>query len=571
MHRRTDPDHDAVCESSARHRLIVAPPGTGKTHLSVRLAAHAAEGLPPTSRVLLLTFSNQARAQLEREARAALSSTARRQVEATNYHRFFWRGVSAYRRALKLPEKLRIVTSRQRFAAVAAVDVDLARELADSHLLENLLEHRFPEFRDSRTPPESALATVLDAIQGELRAGRLVFDDLGGLFWTLLEEYPSVAGAYATRYPIVIADEHQDASGLQDALVRRLGREGRYVLADPWQLIHGFRGASAERLDRHSDECDAQFTLKTPHRWHASPRSGRWLLAVRGRLEGCPSDAPPPPGLVVVQTDPKRGAGAVKFETRMAVRNAWNAGIRSIAVLACTNRDVADLRDYLARQGLFPRQLGGGQDLEEACGDIEELPGLSTPQAVAERVLDRVKSLVPTAADQLERARGRLEKDEVKLARSRGLVREILAQVVPIYECGSAYFFEAVSGAVEVCRRRDHHVPRVAALQAIQGTALSSANSGAEVGTLLEQYANEVMTIRHQAPQAATGVFVMTVHQAKGKEFEAIVLAYATDRYFPDDAAGQRLFYVALTRASQRWILVSPKPVLTRLVRHLSP
>src|SRR5438067_13609285 len=38
------------------------------------------------------------------------------------------------------------------------------------------------------------------------------------LFWTLLETYPTLAEGYASRYPVVIADEHQDASELQDAV-----------------------------------------------------------------------------------------------------------------------------------------------------------------------------------------------------------------------------------------------------------------------------------------------------------------------------------------------------------------
>ena len=54
-----------------RHQVIVAPPGTGKTHLSVRLAGRLADGLAAHERVLLLTFSRQARAQLEREARGS--------------------------------------------------------------------------------------------------------------------------------------------------------------------------------------------------------------------------------------------------------------------------------------------------------------------------------------------------------------------------------------------------------------------------------------------------------------------------------------------------------------------
>lgn len=67
------------------------------------------------------------------------------------------------------------------------------------------------------------LTRLVSSIRNELEAGRLVFDDFGALFWQLIHEYPTIGDAYRRKYPIVIADEHQDASGLQDAVVRELG------------------------------------------------------------------------------------------------------------------------------------------------------------------------------------------------------------------------------------------------------------------------------------------------------------------------------------------------------------
>ncbi len=47
----------------------------------------------------------------------------------------------------------------------------------------------------------------------------------------------------------------------------------------------------------------------------------------------------------------------------------------------------------------------------------------------------------------------------------------------------------------------------------------------------------------------------MTAHQAKGKEFDAVVLVNATAAHFPDSDEGRRLFYVAITRASKAWTI----------------
>jgi hypothetical protein len=218
-----------------------------------------------------------------------------------------------------------------------------------------LAEQRFEPFRDERTPETEALDRILHAVTQEHRAGRLVFDDLGALFWTLLESYPVLDRAYKTRYPVVIADEHQDASALQDAVVRRLASRRLLVLADPMQLIYGFRGSRPERLERHMAEADHRFELRTPHRWHGTQHAGRWLLAVRARLLD-QLDATPPPDALQVFT--AAYVNQMKAAVKQQVARAFREGMETIAVIAVFNKEVRDLRGYLSGAGLYPRQLG---------------------------------------------------------------------------------------------------------------------------------------------------------------------------------------------------------------------
>lgn len=168
-------------------------------------------------------------------------------MEVTNYHRFIWRAVLAHRRALGLPLDVQIGSRRQRLKTLREADAAVVRRLRDrKDLLDVIAEHRFEDFRDERTPRAETLDRLLAAVDQEQRAGRLVFDDLGALYWQLLESFPAIEAAYRARSPVVIADEHQDASELQDALVRRLGHRRLIILADPMQLIYGFRGSNPE-------------------------------------------------------------------------------------------------------------------------------------------------------------------------------------------------------------------------------------------------------------------------------------------------------------------------------------
>jgi superfamily I DNA/RNA helicase len=569
---RPDADHDAVCASRVGHQLVVAPPGTGKTTVSVRLAAELLPELEAHARVLLLTFSNQARTQLEREAYRQLSPATRNRIEITNYHRFLLQGVASYRRALGLAERLDLGSSKRRLEALEVVDRDAVRSLDRDHtgLIDSLGEHAFELFRDERTPPAELLGPLLEVVDAEQRAGRLVFDDLGALFWRLLEEFPIVERAYVVRYPVVIADEHQDASGLQDALGRRLGTTRLTVLADPMQLIHGFRGARVERLERHREQCDEELMLSTAHRWHGSEHLAEWLLAVRARLMGEQAEVARPQELVLVQTNAAHGTGPIKAQIRVAIHRSRDAGLRRIGVIVTTNTDARDIRSYLTREGLRPRQIGGN-DFEEARIDIEQLPLLADPRTLSLHALERLQALVPALAPNVvTQIRGRLREDSIHLAGAGDVAGCVLRAFECLYTQGAPAYFQAVVGALDGLVERDYHFPRAEAVRALRDTAQALAGQDADVDAAIAAYADRVVVAAHiTAPRLGNGVFVMTAHQAKGKEFDTVILANPLERNYPDTAEGRRLFYVAVTRATSRWVVVAPDANATPLLQTL--
>lgn len=567
---RPDPDHDAVLESQAKHLVVTAPPGTGKTFLSVRLAGALAPLLPAGGRVLLLTFSNQARTQLEREAARQLTPELRRRVDVTNYHRFFWHGVLAYRRALRLPMRLDIGSRRRREDALCRVDEELVKELRRAEgLIDCLAEHAFPELRDHRTPNEETLQRLLPIVAEEQRRGRLVFDDLGALFWSLLGRFPAVEEAYRCRYPVVIADEHQDASALQDAVVRRLAHDRLVVFADPMQLIHEFRGASRDRVMGHVAECEEHLTLNTPHRWYGSVELARWLLAVRARLEGEARPGPSPPQLRIEDSPVDRGFNGMKPLVRNAVARAFQEGARTVAVMARANREVAELRSYLCRAGQFPRQIGA-EDFEEARGDIEQLPLLADSQTIALHAVDRLEALVPTLRTPLlTQVRGRLGPADINMSRAGSEAGLILRALEPIYDKGPGAYFESVVTALKALASGGHHLPRLEAVRALRITAEATEKEPVDLDLALERYAAAVLAATYTAPRMDRGLFVMTAHQAKGKEFDAVILGDAMERFWPDDHDHRQLFYVVITRASRSWAVVAPDRGASPLLAYL--
>jgi DNA helicase-2/ATP-dependent DNA helicase PcrA len=558
---RWDAEHDAIIACQARHQLVVAPPGTGKTFLSIRVAASVAAELPEHARVLLLTFSRQARSQLEREAARQLAREERARIEITNYHRLAWQAVMAYRRCLNLPDVLDIGSTRRRAAVLRDGCPDgFAAIKEHDGLIDSIAEHTFPALRDQRSPPADLRDALLAIVASEQRAGRLVFDDLGALFWRLLEEHPAIAAAYANRYPAVIADEHQDASCLQDAIVRRFGTHRLVVLADPLQLIHGFRGANLDRLRAHWRDSHARHELHTPHRWHGRQQEGAWLLALRERLQDRLASAPRPDGLTCVRYPADRGQNGAIFHTRIQILALRKQGHESIAVLVRNNQDVARVRDNLVKNGLFPRQLGGTRDFEEAREDIEQLPLLVDAFSLVDHARKRLLVLVPSipgnVAAQLQR---RLNPEGPDRKGAKAEAAELLACFEPLYGTGAGAYFHAMDRLLATCARLGYHLPRADATAAIRQTASALAKQ-VDLADAVGTYGGQVLAVSHSVPaRTDRGLFVMTAHQAKGKEFDAVVLYCLDERFWPDDGdEHRRLFYVAMTRATRSWRLIAP-------------
>jgi superfamily I DNA/RNA helicase len=140
----------------------------------------------------------------------------------------------------------------------------------------------------------------------------------------------------------------------------------------------------------------------------------------------------------------------------------------------------------------------------------------------------------------------------------------------PIYSEGSSAYFKAVNAALDCCANYGHHLPRIEAVRALRSTAGFVADEPTDLDLVLEQYSAAVMAATYTALRLDHGLFVMTAHQAKGKEFDVVVLSDASARFWEDSEETRRLFYVAMTRASKSWTVIAPDSGGSPLLRTLT-
>jgi DNA helicase-2/ATP-dependent DNA helicase PcrA len=219
------------------HQLVVGGPGSGKTTVSILKAAKIArEKLKSGQRILFLSF---ARATVSRVFEAideeqSVTKDEKKQIEVDTYHSFFWRILKAHGYLVGFPRRMTILTPPNEAIALSVIRSGFK---AHSKLS--------PEERAQKAALEVAERTRLATEEG-----KICFDLFAERVAVLLHGSTKVRDLVSTMYPFIILDEFQDTSAEQWRAVEAIGKSSTLIaLADPEQRIFDFIGADPERLN----------------------------------------------------------------------------------------------------------------------------------------------------------------------------------------------------------------------------------------------------------------------------------------------------------------------------------
>lgn len=270
-------EQHAAATSEKDHLLIVAPPGCGKTEVLAHRAAHQIGLLKPNQRVLALTFTKRARANLEERLRSVLGQAqARRQVVVRNFHGFATQVVLAHGRTigLRMDDLGMPKTSTMRRAMETAGGGDAmydAERLLAEIKRAPLSDAEVLEAIDQRQRSEPALLAA-KVERSRQEANQLHYDDLLRHAQRLLR-IPAVARLYQAHFGAVLVDEFQDLS-LQQFDISILSCTDRRTFAgDPHQGIYSWAGAAPAEV-----QAEIRRTCGDPIMLRESYRSSPMIL-----------------------------------------------------------------------------------------------------------------------------------------------------------------------------------------------------------------------------------------------------------------------------------------------------
>jgi DNA helicase-2/ATP-dependent DNA helicase PcrA len=309
------PEQAAIIGAPLAPLAVIAGAGSGKSEtMAARLVWLAVNGLVRPDRVLGLTFTRKAAAELADRVRSRLDRLNRAGLEEApagepvigTYHSYAGRLVSDHALREGIEPTLRLITPALSWqlaahivaaydgpmdeigwtpqtvtAAVLQLAGDLAEHLRRPRDVRDVGEWLTGQAGDGKRAAvrrilaaQKAREQLLPLIERYTAAkqAREVLDhgDQVALAARIAARHPEVGAAERGRYQVVLLDEYQDTSQAQLVLLRALFGGGHPVTAvgDPCQSIYGWRGASAGNLRR--------FTTDFPER-RQKPSSVRKL------------------------------------------------------------------------------------------------------------------------------------------------------------------------------------------------------------------------------------------------------------------------------------------------------
>lgn len=600
--------------------LVIAGAGSGKTNTLAHRVAHLILHGADPRRILLMTFSRRAAADLGRRAERICAQVLGADAAimaaglpwAGTFHSIGARLLRDYAGQIGIQpgfsihdredsaDLMNLVRHEQglsktesRFPTKATCLEIYSRAVNSGEPLSDVLRDVFPWCARWEVELRTLFAAYVEAKQAQ---GVLDYDDLL-LYWAQMQADPGLAKDVGGRFDHVLVDEYQDTNRLQASILLTMKPSGAglTVVGDDAQSIYAFRAATVRNILDFPAAFDPPAAIVTLDRNY---RSTQPILEAANAVIGLAAErfaktlwtdrqATQRPELVTVHDEMEQ---ARFVATRVLEHREVGATLKQQAVLFRTSSHSAMLEVELTRRRIPFVKFGGLKFLDSAhVKDVLALLRFAqNPRDVVAGF--RVMLLVPGAGPSI--ARRVLE----SMADQPGPIRALGAMPVPP-RLGAEWrsFVEAVTELhggragwpAEMTLARRWYEPVLERLHEDAPTRLADLLQLEQIAAgypSRERFLTELTLDPPDATSDQSGVplldedylILSTIHSAKGQEWRSVFLLNAIDGCMPSDLGTgndaeieeeRRLLYVAMTRAKDSLHLVLPQRFFTHAQR----
>ncbi|TCK28865.1 Rep family ATP-dependent DNA helicase [Ancylobacter aquaticus] len=596
--------------------LVIAGAGSGKTDTLAHRVAHLIVNRADPRRILLLTFSRRAAAEMarrvERIAARVLGPDARALTEgltwAGTFHGIGARLLRDHALAIGLDpnftihdredsadlinlirHELGFSKTEKRFPTKGTLLAIYSRAVNAEQKLEEVIGRSFPWCAGWNGELKAIFSAYVEAKQ---RQNVLDYDDLL-LYWAQMMGEPALAGEVASRFDHVLIDEYQDTNKLQSSILLGLKPDGRglTVVGDDAQSIYSFRAATVRNiLDFPGHFTPRAETIMLEQNYRstqpilaaanavidfASERYAKNLWSERATGER--------PVLVSVRDEIEQ---ANFIATRVLENREDAIALKQQAVLFRAAHHSGPLEVELTRRNIPFVKFGGLKFLDSA--HVKDVLGVlrfvenPRDRVAGFRVLRLLSGLGPATAarilDAVDAAGGLLPALEAVTPPPRAeqewptflaMARELKANAA-----GWPGELDLVRAWYEPLLERLHEDAGSRQADLVQlGQIAASYPSRARFLTELTLDPPDATSAEAGPPHRDEDYLILsTIHSAKGQEWKSVFVLNAVDGCIPSDLGTgtreeieeeRRLLYVAMTRAKDSLHLMLPQRFFT--------
>lgn len=600
-----NPEQRQAVETTEGPVLVLAGAGTGKTRvLTTRIAHILSQGRAYPSQILAVTFTNKAAREMKQRIGHLVGEAVEGMPWLGTFHSI---GVKMLRRHAEL------AGLRSDFTILDTDDViRLIKQLIQA---EGLDDKRWPARQfammidgwknkglgpaeipegDARSFANGKGRELYKAYQDRLQT--LNACDFGDLLChpiRIFRAYPDVLKEYHKRFKYILVDEYQDTNTAQYMWLRLLaqetggpGQKNVCCVGDDDQSIYGWRGAEVDNILRFDKDFPGAVVIRLERNYrstahilgaaahliaHNEGRFGKTLFTDRNDPED---------GKVNVHAawDSEEEARAVGETIEQLQRQKHN--LNDMAILVRASFQMREFEDRFVTLGLNYRVIGGPrfyerQEIRDAMAyfrvvaqgaddlafeRIVNVPKRGLGEAAIRQVHDTAKAL---GVPMLQAAAQLAESDELK-PKPRAALREVAANFerwqkaldnTPHTELAEIILEE--SGYTDMWKN-DRSAEAPGRLENLK-ELIRSMEEYESLRSFLEHVA---LVMDAEQDEQLDAVSIMTLHSAKGLEFETVFLPGWEEGLFPHQRAldeggrsgleeERRLAYVGLTRAKK--------------------
>lgn len=602
--------------------MVLAGAGSGKTRvLTYRIAYMLARNVNPY-RILALTFTNKAAAEMRSRIIALVGDGAAKAVSMGTFHSVFYRILRAEADKLGYSHNLTVYDTEDCKSMIKSIVKDLnldPKVYAPNYVLNRismaksslLSDKDYAENNEILAADNAAgkplISQIFTRYNARLKnADAMDFDDLLYYMNVLLRDFPDMLYKYQNRYDYILVDEYQDTNYAQYLIVRKLAalNQNICVVGDDAQSIYGFRGADIQNILNFRRDYPTAKILKLERNYRSTQNIVNAANAIiKNNKDQMPKDVwtdnEVGQKIQVVHSgsdnEEAQSVASAIFELQMNEHVSNN----QIAILYRTNVQSRTLEEAMVKRHI-PYKIYGGLSFykrkeikdvlaycrltinhydEESLRRVINYPGRgigdTTIARVAATAAENNVHFWDVVCNPQQYQTPINASFASKLMEFADMIRGFSARLktVDAYElCKEIVFKTGIAKALKENtdeKERVDHVEEL--LDSIKGFTEKDPESSFNeaTGEIMEDYFPSLDHFlesiallsdeeENKADEDDNKVKMMTIHSAKGLEFDYVFITGMEENLFPSSLSlnsrqemeeERRLFYVALTRA----------------------